>query len=95
MDELLAALERERERDHGLACWLLELLGDSRSPRTVPLFASLLGDADASYRFWQRPGCRDRYQGGAHGVSESGDFPQFVLVSTWSHMDYVQERPVE
>lgn len=50
VDELLA--EFAREDDHGLRCWLLELIGHARSTRTLStLTRQLYGDDDA-LRYW-------------------------------------------
>ena len=40
-----------REEDHGLRCWLLELIGDARSPEALPV----LREALASHE-WARVG---------------------------------------
>lgn len=40
VDGLMA--EFAREEDHGLRCWLLELIGQAYSPRVVPLLAAQL-----------------------------------------------------
>ena len=51
VDELIAEFEAERE-DHGLRCWLLELVAEARSPRALPLLASQLQVDDESLRLW-------------------------------------------
>jgi hypothetical protein len=51
VDELIAEFAAERD-DHGLRCWLLELVAEARSPRALPLLAGLLQDEDESLRFW-------------------------------------------
>jgi hypothetical protein len=50
--------EFERERDHGLRCWLLELIGRSRSPEALPILAAHLNDPDESLRWWAEWGLR-------------------------------------
>lgn len=49
--ELIAEFENERD-DHGLRCWLLELLAEARSPGALPLLAGQLYGDDESLRFW-------------------------------------------
>ncbi len=49
--ELLAEF-RDEQNDHGLRCWLLELLGEARSPELVPFFAEQLTSQDDSFRDW-------------------------------------------
>ncbi|WP_200949979.1 HEAT repeat domain-containing protein [Nocardioides sp. Root151] len=44
------------ESDHGLRCWLLELLGDARSPEALPVFAGALTSPDESIRYWSEKG---------------------------------------
>jgi hypothetical protein len=57
VDALVDAFKTEV--DHGLKCWLLELLGLARDPRLTDLFISLLDDADERFRFWAERGLRD------------------------------------
>ena len=45
-----------QEEDHGLRCWLLELIGLARSESAVPLFTALLADPDDTFRYWARRG---------------------------------------
>ena len=52
--ELMSAFATER--DQGLRCWLLELIGLARSETALPLFAGLLADQDESFREWARVG---------------------------------------
>jgi hypothetical protein len=55
VDELIAEFAAEfaaGRDDHGLRCRLLELVAETRSPRALPLLASLLQDEDESLRFW-------------------------------------------
>ncbi|WP_446216270.1 HEAT repeat domain-containing protein [Micromonospora sp. IBHARD004] len=40
------------ERDHGLRCWLLELIGEARSDRAFELLAAELRSDDESLRGW-------------------------------------------
>ncbi|MFC4909313.1 HEAT repeat domain-containing protein [Actinomadura gamaensis] len=46
------AAEFDGETDHGLRCWLLELLAEARSPDALPVLAVQLGADDESLRFW-------------------------------------------
>lgn len=48
VEELLA--EFADESDHGLRCWLLELIGEARSPLALPLLAEQLWNDDESLR---------------------------------------------
>ena len=52
--ELIAAYSKETHR--GLRCWLLELLGESRSPEALPVFVDALASPDDSIRDWGRAG---------------------------------------
>lgn len=45
-------VEFANERDHGLRCWLLELIGEARSPEAFPLLAVQLRGDDESLRSW-------------------------------------------
>lgn len=54
--ELLAAFGTET--DHGLRCWLLELLGDARSEEAFDVFAQSLCSSDESFRIWAIRGLR-------------------------------------
>ena len=40
------------ETDHGLRCWLLELLGEARDAQLTETFLTLLDDPDYSIRWW-------------------------------------------
>jgi hypothetical protein len=42
--------EFRREHDHGLRCWLLELIGAARSPEALPLLAEQAGGDDELLR---------------------------------------------
>jgi hypothetical protein len=52
IEELIAEFGRE-ENDHGLRCWLLELIGEARSERAFPLLAEQLYSSDESFRIWR------------------------------------------
>ena len=56
VDELV--VEFARETDHGLRCWLLELVGLARSPRAFDLLVAQLGSGDESLRSWAEEGLR-------------------------------------
>jgi hypothetical protein len=44
------------EQDHGLKCWLLELVGEARSPEALPFLAAELSNDSESLRGWARAG---------------------------------------
>src|SRR5262245_46899080 len=44
--------EFHHETSHGIKLWILELLGEARSPQTLSLFSEHLRHADESYRTW-------------------------------------------
>lgn len=46
------------ETDHGLKCWLLELLGHARSEMAFELFHEQLDASNLSYRDWAVSGLR-------------------------------------
>lgn len=50
LDDLIA--EFHHEPDHGLRCWLLELIGHARSPRALPLLIEQLNSPDEALRDW-------------------------------------------
>jgi hypothetical protein len=54
VDELMNAFDIET--DHGLRCWLLELIGEARSPRSLPLLVAQLNSPDLALRSWARRG---------------------------------------
>jgi HEAT repeats len=54
LPQLIAAFEEES--DHGLRCWLLELIGDSRSESALPVLIRELTSDDESIRGWARRG---------------------------------------
>ncbi|MFI7649239.1 HEAT repeat domain-containing protein [Micromonospora sp. NPDC049460] len=56
VDELIDAFGRET--DHGVRCWLLELIGDARSPRAFDVLATELLSDDESFSFWAERGLR-------------------------------------
>lgn len=51
VDELMVAFVEEGE-DHGLRCWLLELIGEARSPSALSLLVEQLHGDDESLRDW-------------------------------------------
>jgi HEAT repeat protein len=55
IDDLIAEFAREHE-DHGLRCWLLELIGEARVPRAFPILAEQLRGPDEALRSWARVG---------------------------------------
>jgi hypothetical protein len=56
LDELIG--EFHRETDHGLRCWLLELIGHARSPRALPVLTEQLASSDEALRDWAAAGLR-------------------------------------
>jgi len=48
LDDLIAAFDREP--DHGLRCWLLELIGEARSTQALPVLVGQLHGDDESLR---------------------------------------------
>jgi hypothetical protein len=56
VDELVA--EFGRERDHGVRCWLLELIGEARSDRAFPVLVAQLDGDDEALRGWAERGLR-------------------------------------
>jgi HEAT repeat protein len=55
LDELIAAFAQETD-DHGLRCWLLELIGEARSPRALPVLVEQLHGDDEPLRAWAARG---------------------------------------
>ncbi|WP_216651358.1 hypothetical protein [Actinomadura litoris] len=51
VEELIAEFAAERD-DHGLRCWLLELIAEARSPSALRVFRDELESMDESLRFW-------------------------------------------
>ena len=46
-------MEFEQEQDdHGLRCWLLELIGAARSPDALPVLGAQLNSDDEALRDW-------------------------------------------
>lgn len=50
VDELIE--EFEQENDHGLRCWLLELIGEARSPAALPVLGTQLHSSDPALQDW-------------------------------------------
>ena len=57
VEELIAEF-RSETKDHGLGSWLLELIGEARDPRALPLFQELITSPDESFRHWALDGLR-------------------------------------
>jgi len=57
IDELMA--EFQTEKDHGLRCWLLELIGEARSEKAFDLLCEQLKSSDESLRDWAIRGLRN------------------------------------
>ncbi len=57
LDELLEEFQAERD-DHGLRCWLLELIGAARSDKGLPVLADQLSSPDEALRGWAEHGLR-------------------------------------
>lgn len=55
IDELIAEFAQERH-DHGLRCWLLELIGEARSSQALPVLTEQLHSGDESLRSWAAKG---------------------------------------
>ena len=55
-EELIA--EFRAETDHGLKCWLLELLADARSEKAFGLFHEQLDASNLTFRDWAVKGLR-------------------------------------
>lgn len=49
VDDLLSEFAAERD-DHGLCCWLLELISQARSPKALPVLAEQLESLDEVLR---------------------------------------------
>jgi len=58
--ECLDSLMRDfvHETDHGLRCWLLELVAEARSPRAFAFLTEQLASSDESLRGWAVHGLR-------------------------------------
>ena len=50
--------EFKNESDHGIRCWLLELIGEARSPHARDLLTGQLSSGDESLRTWAERGLR-------------------------------------
>ncbi|MDY3557771.1 hypothetical protein R5W23_003036 [Gemmata sp. JC673] len=48
-----------QEKDHGLRCWLLELIGLAKSPAAFEFLAGQLRSADERFRFWAISGLKN------------------------------------
>jgi len=48
--------EFHMEKDHGLKCWILELIGEAKSPEAIPLLVENLKSDDESFRSWAMEG---------------------------------------
>jgi hypothetical protein len=48
--------EFSTETEHGLRCWLIELIGAARSPAALPFLAEQLRSPDAVFREWASQG---------------------------------------
>ena len=57
IDALLEEFRAERD-DHGLRCWLLELIGEARSAKGLPVLADQLGSPDEALRYRAECGLR-------------------------------------
>ena len=49
LDELIEQLQQEQD-DHGLRCWLLELIGAAQSPDALPVLSAQLDSSDEALR---------------------------------------------
>ena len=49
VDQLIEQFEREQD-DHGLRCWLLELIGAAQTPATLPVLGAQLNSDDEALR---------------------------------------------
>lgn len=76
LDELIAEFTHEQD-DHGLRCWLLELIGEAHSPQALPLLVEQLHSPDESLRSWAvhglekldtKPARRHLYQARTNGL---------------------------
>src|SRR5262245_35187773 len=55
IDELIAEFPQE-PHDHGLRCWLLELIGQARSTKALSILTEQLHSDDESLRSWATRG---------------------------------------
>jgi hypothetical protein len=44
--------EFSKEKEHGLRCWLIELIGSAKSPDAFEFLAGVLRRDDERFRFW-------------------------------------------
>lgn len=51
LGELITQFGQEQD-DHGLRCWLLELIGAAQSPDALPVLGAQLDSNDESLRYW-------------------------------------------
>lgn len=56
VSELIAAFRTET--DHGLRCWLIELVGAARSPKAFDFLAEQLASDEEAFRDWAIRGLR-------------------------------------
>jgi hypothetical protein len=54
LDELMA--DFQAAEDHGLQCWLLELIGEARSAKAFDLLRQQLLSSDEALRYWAAHG---------------------------------------
>jgi hypothetical protein len=54
LPQLIAAFNEEL--DHGLRCWLLQLIGSARSESALPILIKEMGSNDEPLRHWARRG---------------------------------------
>jgi hypothetical protein len=69
-----------REHDHGLKCWLLELIAEARSPKALDVLSTQLESSDEVLRSWathglQQPGTKDARQALCEAGVRSGSRP--------------------
>jgi hypothetical protein len=57
VEELIAEFRAET-KDHGLRCWLLELIAEARDARALPLLTEQLLSGGDSFRRWAAHGLR-------------------------------------
>lgn len=57
IDALLEEFQAERD-DHGLRRWLLELIGEARSYKGLPVLVDQLDSPDEELRYWAEQGLR-------------------------------------
>jgi hypothetical protein len=50
--------EFTEERDHGLRCWLLELIGEAKSAEAFDFLVGQLDSDDESFRYWAAVGLK-------------------------------------